>query len=137
MLRLASVLLYGLAVLVGVGGLLTGGVPLVEYAAKRLAGNNLDAYLILSASDRFYSEVTLVLSLMLLILVHIGYTLTRGSRARKSEKPEAIKERMEDGAGLPQPEPEKPRSRPGPAQAAAELDQADEKLAPLMKKGKE
>ncbi len=137
MLRLASVLLYGLAVLVGVGGLLTGGVPLVEYAAKRLAGNNLDAYLILSASDRFYSEVTVVLSLMLLILVHIGCTLTRGSNASKSEKPEAIKDRLADRAGFPQPEPGKPMSRPEPPPAAAELDQADEKLAPLMKKSKE
>ena len=136
MFRLFSFLLYGLAVLVGVAGLLVGGVPLVEYLVKRLAGDNLDAYLILSSYDRFSAEVMVILSLMLLILVQIGHALTGASHSQKSGKTAALQGRLEDPLRSPPIGPG--RQSPGPERtpSAAKPDQADEKLAPLLKQGK-
>jgi hypothetical protein len=136
MLRLFCFLLYCLAVLAGVTGLLAGGMPLVEYTVKRLAGNDFDAYLILSASDRFSAEVIVMLSLMLLILVHIGHAVAGGLYFKESEKNVAVKGERERPPDSPPKEPGHPTLPAGPAQTAADIDKTDEKLAPLIKKGK-
>jgi len=87
MFRRLRFLLYCFAVFIGVAGLVEGGLPLAKYAYERLQGKYFDAYVILSAYDRFSSEVILILSLMLLIVVHIGHVLAGGLRFTKSDKP--------------------------------------------------
>ena len=87
MYRLPRFLLYCFAIFIGVAGLLEGGWPLLQYAIERLEGKYFDAYALLSTYDRFSSEVILILSLMLLIVVHIGHVLAGGLRLAKPKKP--------------------------------------------------
>ncbi len=129
MFRLFRLLLYCLAVFIGVAGLLEGGVPLLKYTYERLAGNDIDAYAVLSTYDRFSSEVILILSLMLLIVVHIGHVLAGGLRFTKTEKPVSLRAQS---AGLTS------RSlKPPEAPAQTDKATADEKLARLLKQKQE
>ncbi len=134
MFRLFRFLLYCLAVLIGVAGLLEGGVPLLEYTYARLAGNDIDAYAVLSSYDRFSSEVILILSLMLLIVVHIGHVLAGGLRFSKTEKPASLRVQSAGSPQPPQKETSGPLPQPGQAPAAAGIDKANEKLESLVKK---
>jgi len=130
MTKLCGFLLYCLAVFVGLTGLLTGGLPLLEYAIKRLEGNGFDAYAVLDTYDRFYSEVILILSLMLLILVHIGHALAGGLRLAKPRQ------------SVPTPQTDvMPRKQPRdmtsssvePGSMSADAASLDKKLAHLVK----
>lgn len=135
MLRLPRFLLYCLAVFIGVAGLLEGGAPLLKYTYERLAGNDIDTYAVLNSYDRFSSEVILILSLMLLIVVHIGHVLAGGLRLSKTGKPASLRAQS---AGSPQPPPKEatggrlPQS--GQAPAAPGIYQTNEKLASLIKR---
>ncbi len=137
MFRLFRLLLYCLAVFIGVAGLLEGGVPLLEYTYARLAGNDIDAYAVLSSYDRFSSEVILILSLMLLIVVHIGHVLAGGLRFTKTGKPVSLRAQSAGSPQSSQKDVSGPLSQPGPAQAAAGIDKANEKLESLVKKVKD
>lgn len=132
MFRVFRFLLYCFAVFIGVAGLLEGGLPLLEYTIKRLEGNSFDAYSVLSSYDRFSSEVILILSLMLLIVVHVGHVLAGGLRFAKTEKP--VRAQSAGSPPPPQKETSSPLPPPGQSQAAAGIDQANEKLASLIKK---
>jgi hypothetical protein len=137
MLRLSRFLLYCVAAFAGVAGLLAGGIPLLKYAAERLAGNNYEAYLALSSYDRFSEEVIFMLSLMLLILVHLGHVLAGGLRFTKPEKPVLLQNRFAGSLRPPQKEMSDPLPKSGQTQEAAGLDEANEKLAPLVRKAKD
>jgi hypothetical protein len=127
-------LLYWLATLTGVAGLLDGGIPLLRYAAASLAGNKYEAYLVLSSYDRFSEEVILMLSLTLLILVHIGHVLAGGLRFTKLEKPVSLDARFTGSRQPPREEISDSLPKPGQTQEATEADKANEKLAQLVKK---
>jgi hypothetical protein len=137
MLRLSRFLLYWLAVLVGVAGLLDGGIPLLKYAGERLAGNHYEAYLALSSYDRFSEEVIFMLSLMLLILFHLGHVLAGGLRFPKPEKPVSLQARFAGSLRPAEKEMSGSLPKPGQTQEAAGLDKANEKLAPLVRKAKD
>ena len=135
MFRIFSFLLYCLAVFIGVAGLLEGGLPLLQYTIERLEGKYFDAYALLGSYDRFSSEVILILSLMLLIVVHIGHVLARGLSFTKPEKPVLSQKQQDDSslsAGLISPSPEALE-----AQAPANKETTDEKLDRLLKQKKE
>lgn len=132
MLRLSRFSLYCFAVFIGVAGLLEGGVPLLKYAVERMKGDYFDAYTVLSSYDRFSSEVILLLSLMLLLVVHIGHVLAGGLRFTKSGK--SIPPDVPSGG--PQrksPKESTPSSTSDPAPASVSVESADEKLAHLTK----
>ena len=133
MFRLPRFLLYCFAIFIGVAGLLEGGLPLLQYTIKRLQGEYFDAYEVLSSYDRFSSEVILILSLMLLILVHIGHVLAGGLRLTKSGK--SISSDVPSG-GPPQKSPKESIPSPSvsePVPASASVESANEKLAHLTK----
>ena len=134
MFRLFRFLLYCLAVFIGVAGLLEGGLPLLQYTIERLEGKYFDAYELLGSYDRFCSEVILILSLMLLLVVHIGHVLAGGLRFTKTEKPVPLRAQSAGSPPPPQKETSSPLPPPGQSQAAAGIDQANEKLASLIKK---
>ena len=131
MFRLFRFLLYCFAVFIGVAGLLEGGLPLLQYAIERLEGKYFDAYALLSSYDRFSSEVILILSLMLLILVHIGHVLTGGLSFAKPENPVLSRKQQADSplsAGLTS-------QSLGPSGAPEQTgkETADEKLTRLLR----
>jgi len=132
MSRLPGFLLYWLAVLIGVAGLLNGGLPLLKYAIKQLEGNNFGADLDLDSYNPFPSEIILMLSLMLLILVHIGHVLAGGLRFTKSGK--VVAPEIQPGV-LSQTPPR--TSNPSPSESvppvAVDIVAVDEKLARLVK----
>ena len=106
---------------------------MLNYTIERLKGNYLDAYAVLNSYDLFYSEVILLLSLMLLIVVHIGHVLTGGQRFTKSGK--SISSDVPSG-GPPQKSPKESIPSPSvsePAPASASVESANEKLAHLTK----
>ena len=135
MFRIFSFLLYCLAVFIGVAGLLEGGLPLLQYTIERLEGKYFDAYAVLSSYDRFSSEVILILSLMLLLVVHIGHVLTRGLSFARPEKPVLSRKQQDESplsAGLISQSLEPPR-----AQVPTDKESTDEKLGRLLKQRKE
>jgi hypothetical protein len=133
MLKVPRLLLYWLAVLAGVTGVLAEGISLFKNWMERLADPNY-SYL-LSAYDYFSAEVIFLLSLMLLIVVHIGHVVGGGFHLSGSRKPVSSGKQPGDSplsAGLTSQSPE-----PLGAQAQADKETADEKLARLLKQGKE
>jgi hypothetical protein len=78
-----------------------------------------------------------MLSLMLLILVHIGHVLAGGLRFTKPEKPVSLDARFTGSLRPPQEEMNSSLPKPGQTQEATGLDKANEKLAPLVKKAKD
>ena len=75
MLKMIRCLLYGLATLAGVSGLVISGVPLVKYGLERLHDYESTSYY-----DTTYlhaPEIIFLLSLMLLVFVNIGLVIER------------------------------------------------------------
>jgi len=133
MLRLIRFLLYCFAVFIGMAGLLEGGIPLLKYTAERLAGHNYEAYMELSAYDRFSSEIIVILSLMLLLLVHIGHVFAGGLRWSKPGQPELPEMQSNGTRRLSSEGLNQTTAAPKPAPAAAEAASTNEKLAHLVK----
>lgn len=76
-------LLYCLSLLVGLAGLVVGGCPVIEYVVQRLSGSYNSDY---DALFRF--TVIFLLSLILLILVHLGHRLAGAFDVGLPKKPE-------------------------------------------------
>ena len=133
MLRLIRFLLYCFAVFIGAAGLLDGGIPLLKYTVERLTGHSYEAYMELSVYDRFSSEIILILSLMLLILVHIGHVFAGGLRFPKSGQPDPLGMLPGGPRRLTPEELNRGSAAPKPAQTAAEIASTNEKLAHLVK----
>jgi|SRR5208337_4036904 len=133
MLRLIRLLLYWLAVLAGVTGVLVEGLSLLKNWTQRLEDPNY-SYL-LSAYDYFSAEVIFLLSLMLLIVVHIGHVVGGGLLISKSKEPVSSGPHQGESpksTSLTSPSPE---TLGAPAQIDKET--ADEKLARLLKQKQE
>jgi len=133
MSRLPRFLLYWLALLAGVTGVLVEGISLLKNWVQRL--EDPDYSYLLSAYDYFSAEVIFLLSLMLLIVVHIGHVVGGGLHISRSKKPVSSGKQPDDPpltAGSTSQSLEPPGT---PAQADKET--ADEKLARLLKQKKE
>jgi len=125
MLKIFIFMLYFLAVLTGVAGLIAGGVPLVNYALERWRDPEFDYYSNFGLVSTAGNIITL--SLMLLIFVHVSYVIQRGFRATP-KKPESPG-RLQLNSSL-SPDPISPPVEPQKKQPAAETP--DEKLARLI-----
>ena len=131
MSRALVFLLYCLAVLSGVEGLVVGGVPLVNYALTRWRDPGYDFYSNFGMVSTAASIV--ILSLILLIFVHISYMI-RGRFHPHLKKPVSF-------GKLPPPDSSliaKSFSQPAetPKEQPAE-ETPDEKLARLINMKKE
>lgn len=88
MLKIIRHLLYGVAVLSGVAGLLVGGLPLAQFARERLHADD-------SARDYYDTtylhapEIIFLLSLILLVCVCIALALEKGIGPVNPTKPVA------------------------------------------------
>ncbi len=125
-------MLYWLAVLAGVTGVLVEGISLLKNWMERF---NPDYSPLLSSYDFFSAEVIFLLSLILLIVVHIGHVVGGGLHISRSRKPVLPGKQPGDSslsAGLTTQSLEPPGA---PAQADKET--SDEKLARLLKRKKE
>lgn len=132
MLRVIRFLLYWLAVLAGVTGVLVEGISLLKNWMERF---NPDYSPLLSSYDFFSAEVIFLLSLILLIVVHIGHVVGGGLHISRSRKPVLPGKQPGDSslsAGLTSQSLEPPG-----AQAQTDKETADEKLAQLLKQGRE
>jgi hypothetical protein len=124
-------LLYGLAILSGVAGLLAGGLPLAQFARERLQAED-------SARDYYDTtylhapEIIFLLSLILLVGVCIGLALEKGispaepPRTGATEKPAELQ--RTEGADIS-------ASKETPAPPPKET--ADDKLSRLVNREKE
>ena len=84
-------LLYGLAGLAGVGGLVFGGCPMF---AQLIDGVFLGNFV--SPNDELFRySVVFLLSLILLILVHLGYRLAGAFDTKRSKQPKPANARHE------------------------------------------
>jgi len=119
--------------LAGVTGVLVEGVSLLKNWKERLFDPDYSP--LLSSYDFFSAEVIFLLSLVLLIVVHIGHVVGDGFHISKSKEPVSSGKPQGDSpvsAGLiPQP-PE-----PLGTQAQTDKETADEKLTRLLKQKKE
>ena len=124
MLKIIRYVLYGLAILSGVAGLLAGGLPLAQFARERLQAED-------SARDYYDTtylhapEIIFLLSLILLVGVCIGLALEKGispAEPPRSEKP-AGPQRTEAAAISASKETPAPPSK----------ETADNKLSRLVK----
>ena len=118
-LRLPRFFLYCLAIATGVGGLLYSGIPILKYAAYRLAGNDSGVSMAFNYSfDRHL--IIVVLSFMLLILVDIGYAISSKLHSPKAAEAARVDARS---SGLLVPSPKETSvSPPGPSQAQEEIN---------------
>ena len=83
-------LLYCLSSVAGVVGLIVGGGPVVDYAWRRLFGMSYSV----EWDQLFRSTVVFFLSLILLVLVHLGHRLAGAfdiGLPKKTEAPEPVK----------------------------------------------
>ncbi|HTB83995.1 MAG TPA: hypothetical protein VK742_10105 [Candidatus Sulfotelmatobacter sp.] len=128
MLKIIRYVLYGLAILSGVAGLMVGGLPLAQFARERLQAED-------SARDYYDTtylhapEIIFLLSLILLVGVCIGLTLEKGispANPPRSEKPAEL-QRTEAAA----------ISAAGEIPAPQTSESADEKLSRLLNREKE
>lgn len=78
-------LLYCLSAIAGVCGLVVGGSPLFEYEYNSLLGHSFTY----SVDELYRGTIILFLSLILLILVHLGHRLAGAFSVSLSKKPEA------------------------------------------------
>ena len=132
MSRIPRFLLYWLAVLAGITGVLVEGVSLVKNWMQQF---NPEYSYLLSAYDFFSAEVIFLLSLMLLIVVHIGHVVGGGlniSKPKESISPGKQRGDSALSAGSTAPSPELLE-----AQAQTDKETADEKLARLLRQKKE
>lgn len=133
MSRVPRLLLYWLAVLAGVTGVLVEGISLLKSWKERLF--DPDYSLLLSSYDFFSAEVIFLLSLMLLVVVHIGHVIGGGFHISRSKKPVSPGKQQGDSpstTGL-----NSQSSEPLGAQAQTDKETADEKLTRLLKQKKE
>ena len=77
-------LLYCLSSVAGVVGLVVGGAPVIGYVVQRLSGSYTTNY-----DELFRCAVIFFLSLILLILVHLGYRLAGAFDVSLTKKPKA------------------------------------------------
>jgi len=127
MSRIPRFLIYWLAVLAGVTGVLVEGVSLVKNWMQQF---NPEYSYLLSAYDFFSAEVIFLLSLMLLIVVHIGHVVGGGLHISKSKEPVSPGKQRGDSsvsAGSTSQSSELPE-----AQKQTDQETADEKLTRLL-----
>ena len=125
-------LLYWLAVLAGVAGVLVEGISLLKNWKERLFDPDYSP--LLSSYDSFSAEVIFLLSLMLLILVHIGHVVGGGLHISRSRKP--VSSGKEPGDASPSAVLVSQPLEPLGAQAQTDKETADEKLTRLLKQKK-
>jgi cytochrome b subunit of formate dehydrogenase len=77
-------LLYSLSAVSGVVGLIVGGGPVIDYAWRRVFGMSYSV----EWDQLFRSAVILFLSLIVLILVHLGHRLAGAFDIGLPKKPE-------------------------------------------------
>ena len=77
-------LLYCLSSVAGLVGLVVGGAPVIGYVVQRLSGSYSTNY-----DELFRYAVIFFLSLILLILVHLGHRLPGAFDVGLPKKPEA------------------------------------------------
>ena len=77
-------LLYCLSSVAGIVGLVIGGAPVIDYIWQRLTGSYTT-----DAEQLFRDAVIFLLSLILLILVHLGYRLAGAFHIGVPKKPAA------------------------------------------------
>jgi hypothetical protein len=77
-------LLYCLSSVAGVVGLVVGGAPVIGYVVQRLSGSYTTNY-----EELFPCAVIFFLSLILLILVHLGFRLAGAFDVSLTKKAEA------------------------------------------------
>jgi len=130
MLKTSVFLLYWLAILTGVAGLVAGGVPLLKYALARWRDPDFDYYSNFGMVSTAGNLV--ILSLMLLIFVHISYVI-RGGFQPSLKKPVS--------SGKQQPDSSRPAtSNSQPVETSKEQpaeETPDERLARLINVQKE
>jgi len=131
MIKLVRILLYWLARVAGVIGLVAGGKSLGKYALARLNDPYFDSF---SYNDLVFSGgVIFLLSLLVLIFADVGHSLnSRTGGAGHSGSPSQ--------PFLPPAKPAEAGPLPRPAPATdpdVERASADEKLARLLKRKKE
>ena len=78
-------LLYCLSAIAGVCGFVVGGSPLFEYEYNSLAGHSFTY----DVDELYRGTIILFLSLILLILVHLGHRLAGAFSVSLPKKPEA------------------------------------------------
>lgn len=123
MIRTIIFLLYCLAILTGVTGLLAGGIPLVTYALARWHSPAFDFTSNFGFIATAFSMV--ILSIMLLIVVHISHVVGGGFPINRNKPVSRDK--------LPPDSP--PPTAPPPAvtpKAPADEESADAKLSRLL-----
>jgi len=124
-------LLYGLAVLSGVAGLLIGGLPLAQFARERLHTDD-------SARDYYDTtylhapEIIFLLSLILLVCVCIALALEKGISPAEPTRSEATEKPPE-----PQRKEAAVTSISGENAPPPSKETADEKLSRLLNREKE
>jgi hypothetical protein len=125
MSRALVFLLYGVAVLIGVAGLIIGGVPLVNYTLMRWRDPTYDYY---SNFGMVSTAVNIViLSLLLLIFVHISHVIR--CRFQSNPKKPVLSSKQQTGSSLPANSISQPAetSKDQPAE-----ETPDQKLARLI-----
>jgi hypothetical protein len=128
--RVLVFLLYGLAVLTGVAGLIIGGVPLVNYTLMRWRDPTYDYY---SNYGMVSTAVNIViLSLLLLIFVHISHVM----RCRFQSNPKKPMLSSKQQTGSSQSAKSILKTVETPKEQPAE-ETPDEKLARLINMKKE
>lgn len=133
MSRVLRFLLYWLAVLAGVTGVLVEGVSLLKNWKERLFDPDYSP--LLSSYDFFSAEVIFLLSLVLLIAVHIGHVVGGGLHFSRSRKPAASGN--QPGDAPPSADSASQSREPLGASAQTDKETADEKLTRLLKQKKE
>jgi hypothetical protein len=78
-------LLYCLSAIAGICGFVVGGSPLFEYEYNSLLGHSFTY----SVDELYRGAIILFLSLILLILVHLGHRLAGAFSVGLPKKPEA------------------------------------------------
>ena len=133
MSKVPRLLLYWLATLAGLTGVLAEGISLLKNLKDKLF--DPDYSLLLNSYDYFSAGVIFLLSLMLLILVHIGHVVAGGfhiSGFRKQSDSVKLPGNPSGAASLP------PESGAAQMQMDKEnKETADEKLSRLLKSKKE
>ena len=87
-------LLYCLSSVAGIVGLVVGGAPVIGHVVDRLFARSYSV----NYDELFRSAVIFLLSLILLILVHLGHRLAGAFSVSLPKKPEAS-----DSARKPEP----------------------------------
>ena len=129
MKRVLRSLLYWIAVLAGITGLVAGGKSLGKYALARMNDPYFDSF---SYNDLVFSGgVIFLLSLILLIFADVGSTLSRTFNPPKPKKADATSKKSSGSSKTTGPGT-LPTQAPEP-EDQSDQESADEKLARLLK----